>query len=89
MYDQFWLHTLAVWVLQRSRRLKCGKQLHHTIHRTYATVAVVSHNCSLSSSSIPNGYLRESTEIFTEGTRLYMVSVMDNIHIVHMYTAYA
>ena len=55
MYDQFWPHTLAVCVLQQNRRLKCSKQLHHTIHRMSATVAVVSHNYSLSSSSVPSG----------------------------------
>jgi len=89
MYDQFWPHTLAICELQQNRRLKYSKQLYHTIHRTSATVAVVSHNYSLSSSSNANGYLRENTEMFTEGTQLYMVRVMDNIHILHTYTTYA
>jgi hypothetical protein len=50
MYDQFW--PLAVCVLQENTWLKCSKELHHTIHRMSATVAVVTHNYSLSSFNI-------------------------------------
>ena len=52
MYNQFWPLTVAVCVLQQNRRLKYSKQLHHTIHRTSAAVAVVSHNNSSTSFSI-------------------------------------
>ena len=43
----------------------------------------------ISASSNAHGYLMQNTEMFTEGTQLYMVRVMDNIHILHMYNAYA
>jgi hypothetical protein len=49
MYNKIWPLTLAVCVLQQNRRLNCSKQLHHTIHRTFTTVAAVSHNYSISS----------------------------------------
>ena len=52
MYDQFWPFTQAVCVLQQNTRPNCSKQLHHKIHRMSATVAAVSHNYSLSSSTL-------------------------------------
>jgi hypothetical protein len=56
-----------------------------------ATVAAVSQNYRYHhpASSYAHGYLMEDTEMFTEGTWLYMVRVMDNIHILHTYIAYA
>jgi hypothetical protein len=88
VYDQFWPITLAVCVLQQNRRLKCSKQLHHTIHRMSSAMAAVSHNYSLSTSSNAHSYLRKNTEMITEGTRVYMVRAMDNIHILHMCITY-
>jgi len=42
----------------------------------------------ISASSNAHGYLMQNTEMFTEGTQLYMVRVMDNIHIIHTYITY-